>query len=105
MRAQLESLVEATERPNVRLQVMPFHTGRPAAAGRGFVILRVPHEGLPPVVYLGDPHNALVLDKGEDVERYVLTMERLCIDAEPARRTREIPGAVLREYDYDGPDG
>jgi Domain of unknown function (DUF5753)/Helix-turn-helix domain len=104
MRAQLKSLVEATERPNVRLQVLPFHTGGHAAAGGGFVFLRFRDEELPDVVYLEHLTNALYLDKREEVDRYATAMDRLCVEAEPANCTREILDTALREYD-GGPDG
>jgi transcriptional regulator with XRE-family HTH domain len=102
MRAQLECLVEATERPHVRLQVMPFGAGGHAAAGGGFVILRFREKDLPDIVYLEHLTSALYLYKREDVDRYVLAMGRLCVEAEPTSRTREILGEALREY--GGPD-
>src|SRR5262249_16057005 len=37
---QLEALAEATKRPNVRLQIIPFHVGGHAAFGGAFTILR-----------------------------------------------------------------
>jgi hypothetical protein len=86
MRAQLESLIEATRLPNVRLQVLPFYVGGHAAAGGAFSILRFPDQDLPDVVYVEQLNSALYLDKREDVEQYVAAIESLAITAlTPAR--------------------
>lgn len=42
MRGQLEALIEASKRPHVQLQIMPFNKGGHAAAGGPFAILRFP---------------------------------------------------------------
>ena len=52
MRAQLEALLEATARPNVRLQIVPFTAGGHSAAGGAYTILRFPDQELPDVVYI-----------------------------------------------------
>jgi transcriptional regulator with XRE-family HTH domain len=52
MRAQIEALIEAAKKPNVRLQIIPFHAGGHAAAGGPFAILRFPEPELPDVVYV-----------------------------------------------------
>jgi transcriptional regulator with XRE-family HTH domain len=102
MRAQLESLVEAGSRPNVRLQIIPFDAGGHAAAGGGFVILRFRDEDLPDVVYIEHLTSAVYLDKREDLDQYALTMDRLSVDAEPPRRTREILQKTLDAYSQPG---
>jgi len=97
MRAQIESLLEATELPNVRLQVIGFHVGGHAAAGGAFSILRFPDQDLPDVVYVEQLTSALYLDKREDVEHYATAMERLCIEADPPERTEKILKDVLKQ--------
>ena len=97
MQAQVEALVEATQRPNVQLQVMPFHTGGHSAAGGAFSILRFPDQELPDIVYVEQLSSALYLDKRDDVELYVDAMERLCVEADPPDRTADTLRKVLKD--------
>ena len=99
MRAQVEALIQATKLPNVRLQVVPFHAGGHAAAGGAFTILRFPDEELPDVVYIEQLTSALYLDKREDIDRYAVAMERLCVAAEPPTHTSDILDRTLRDLD------
>ncbi len=97
MRAQIEALIEAAKKPNVRLQIIPFHAGGHAAAGGPFAILRFPEPELPDVVYVEQLTSAIYLDKRDDVDQYAIAMERVCIDAEPPANTQEILGKLLHE--------
>ncbi|MEU4214091.1 helix-turn-helix transcriptional regulator [Actinoplanes sp. NPDC026623] len=97
MRAQIEALIEAAKKPNVRLQIIPFNVGGHAAAGGPFAILRFPEPELPDVVYVEQLTSAIYLDKRDDVDHYAIAMERVCIDAEPPNHTQEILGKLLHE--------
>jgi transcriptional regulator with XRE-family HTH domain len=97
MRAQIEALIEAAKKPNVRLQIIPFHAGGHAAAGGPFAILRFPEPELPDVVYVEQLTSAIYLEKRDDVDHYAIAMERVCIDAEPPNHTQEILGKLLHE--------
>jgi hypothetical protein len=97
MQAQLEALVEATQRPNVRLQIVPFRAGGHSAAGGAFSILRFPDEELPDIVYVEQLASALYLDKRDDVELYVDAMERLCVEADPPDRTADTLRRILKD--------
>jgi hypothetical protein len=97
MRTQLEALIEATTRPNVTVQVVPFHRGGHAAAGGPFSILRFAEPDLPDIVYLEQLTSALYLERPEDVDRYLAVMERLCLDAEPTSATAKILRTILTE--------
>jgi hypothetical protein len=99
MRRQLESLIEFSTLPNVRLQIIPFLAGGHAAAGGAFTILRFPEDELPDIVYVEQLTSALYLDKREDRDQYAVAMERLCIEAEPPTRTIEILDKLLHEVD------
>jgi transcriptional regulator with XRE-family HTH domain len=99
MRAQLESLIDATKLSNVKLQVIPFHAGGHAAAGGAFTVLRFPDKDLPDVVFVEQLTSALYLDKREDVDQYAAAMERLCMKAEPPNATAEIIEGILRDLD------
>ena len=97
MKAQIESLIAAAKMPNVRLQIIPFHSGGHAAAGGSFAILRFPEPDLPDVVWVEHLTSSIYLDKREDVDLYAIAMERVCIDAEPPGHTPEILEKLLTE--------
>jgi len=97
MRRQLQHLLEAADRPNVTIQVVPFRAGAHAAAGGAFSILRFAERDLPDVVYLEQLTSALYLDKRETVDHYTAVMERLCLEAAPAASTASAINAVLRD--------
>jgi transcriptional regulator with XRE-family HTH domain len=97
MRAQFAKLIEATKRPNITLQVVPFSTGGHSAEAGTFIILRFPEPDLPDVVYLEQLTGALYLDKREDVEKYGEVMERLSVEAESPERTVDILSGMLEE--------
>jgi len=97
MRAQLVQLLEATEQPQVTLQVMPFRSGGHAAEAGAFTIMRFPEPDLPDVVYLEQLTSALYLDKRDDVERYTEVMERLSVEAESPERSVLILSGMLEE--------
>ena len=76
MAGQLQRLVEAGDRPNVSLRIVPsgagFHHG---VLSGSFNILRFPSTGdgreiEPPIVYVEGFTGALYLDKPKEVERY-----------------------------------
>jgi transcriptional regulator with XRE-family HTH domain len=97
MRAQLKHLLEAAERSNVTIQVIPFQVGGHAAAGGPFSILRFAEPDLPDVVYLEQLTSALYLDKRETVGHYLAVMERLCMEATPAGASAKVVHAILRD--------
>jgi transcriptional regulator with XRE-family HTH domain len=97
MRAQLERLIEATEQPNVTLQVLPFAAGAHPAMVGAFSVLRFADQELPDVVYVEHLTSALYLSKQEDVDQYLHVMESVCVSSAPPARTVELVGAVLDE--------
>ena len=99
LREQIMALIEACERPWVRLQVMPFATGGHSAMGGAFSILRFPHQDVPDVVYIEHLTSGLYLDKREDIDSYTVAMLRLFVEAEPPDRTPDILRAIMSELD------
>ena len=97
MKGQLEHLLEMAERPQVTLQVMPFQAGGHAAAGGAFSILRFAEPDLPDVVYLEQINSALYLDKPEQVDEYLMVMERLCMEAATPADSMDAIRRMLRE--------
>ncbi|MFI5958637.1 helix-turn-helix domain-containing protein [Cryptosporangium sp. NPDC051539] len=89
MRGQLEHLAKMAERANVTLQVIPFGFGGHAGAGGAFTLLRFPDQTLPDIVYIEQLTSALYLEKREDVDTYLESMERLAVEADSPDRSRE----------------
>jgi transcriptional regulator with XRE-family HTH domain len=95
MRAQLERLMEASELPNVTLQVLPFAAGAHPAMVGAFSVLRFADQELPDIVYVEHLNNATYLDKRDEVERYLDVMESLCVGSEPPAKTAEFLDKIL----------
>ena len=97
MRGQLERLLEASELPNVTLQILPFAAGAHPAMVGSFSILRFGDQELPDVVYLEHLTSASYLSKTDEVDRYLHVMESICVRAAPPDRTAELLGKILDE--------
>jgi hypothetical protein len=85
------------ELPNVTLQAVPFHSGGHAPVGGPFTILRFGAVDLPDVVYLEQLTSALYLDEGVDVERYLVVMDRLCVQAKSPSQTIKFLHSISKE--------
>jgi hypothetical protein len=96
LREQLEHLLEVSRRPNVTLQIIPFHKGLYAATGGAFSILRFAEADLPDVVYIEHLTSAVYLDKREDLDKYVITMDALSISAGTPRETEELLKDIIK---------
>jgi hypothetical protein len=97
MRDQMQHLIDMAELPNVTLQVMPFYSGAHAAVGGPFTILRFSEPDLPDLVYLEQLTSALYLDKNEDVQHYLMVMDRLCVQAKSPAETIRFLSSTLKE--------
>lgn len=97
LRGQLEHLIAAAGRPNVTMQLLPYRVGGHAAAGGPFTILRFPQEDLPDIVYLEQLTSALYLDKRPDVDRYLVVMDQISVQAEPPENTPRLLAELLAE--------
>lgn len=97
MRHQLEELVAATKLPNLTLQVTPFAVGGHTALS-GFSILRFPDPQMTDVIYVEQLTNALYLDKREEVDAYLLVMERLSIVSASPTESVDIINRIMDDY-------
>jgi len=77
MRGQLRHLIEMSQRPNVTIQVVPFHIGGHSGAGGPFSLLRFADADLPDIVYLEQLTCAEYHDKPGIVKGYLAVMDRL----------------------------
>jgi hypothetical protein len=96
MRSQLEHLLTAIQASNVTVQIIPFAAGGHAAVGGAFTLLRFADPQMPDVVYTEQLTGALYVDRREEVDRYLETMERLCVDAFPPARTTDVLVELLK---------
>lgn len=96
MRGQLKHLIDISERPNVRLQVVPFNFGWHAGESGAFTMLRFPESDLSDVVYLEQLTSALYVDKPEEVAQYERAMERLQGDSPDPSATRDLLRGLLQ---------
>ncbi|MFC4496021.1 helix-turn-helix domain-containing protein [Streptomyces ovatisporus] len=99
MRQQIKRLLWAAEQPNITLQIAPFAIGGLAAAGGPVTILRFQEPDLPDIVYLEQLTSSLYLEKREEVENYMVVMDRLCATAEPPAMTVEFLERLLSRHE------
>jgi Domain of unknown function (DUF5753)/Helix-turn-helix domain len=97
MRGQIQHLIDMAQWPNITLQVIPFYSGAHAAVGGPFTILRFSDPDLPDLVYLEQLTSALYLDKSEDVQHYLVVMDRLCVQAKSPSETIRFLSSTLKE--------
>jgi transcriptional regulator with XRE-family HTH domain len=97
-RDQIGYLLEASERPNLTLQVVPYGVGGHAVPS-GFSVLRFGDRELPDIVYVEQLTSALYLDKQADVDQYMLAMERLSIVSAQPSATPDILRSIISELE------
>ncbi|GAA0710805.1 helix-turn-helix domain-containing protein [Streptomyces cellulosae] len=96
MRGQLQHLIDVSERPNVRLQVVPFSMGGHSGESGAFTILSFPESDLSDVVYLEQLTSALYLDKPEDVAQYEKALKELQHDSPGPAESRDLLRGLLQ---------
>ncbi|MGV9563255.1 helix-turn-helix domain-containing protein [Streptomyces sp. NPDC003480] len=98
MRGQLRHLIDISDLPNVRLQVMPFSLGGHSGESGAFTILSFPESDLSDVVYLEQLTSALYLDKREDVLQYESAMKELQQDSPGPDESRDLLRDLLQLF-------
>ena len=96
MRGQLQHLIEISEHPNVRLQIMPFSFGGHSGESGAFTILSFTESDLTDVVYLEQLTSALYLDKHEDVAQYEKALKELQQDSPGPEESRDVLRGLLQ---------
>ena len=99
MRAQLEYLLEVSERPGLTLQVTPYPTGGSYLVPGSFSILRFATADLPDVVYVEQLTSAMYLDKRSDVDRYTAALEKVSGTSATPERTKEFIRELLDDME------
>ena len=81
MSGQLAALAEASVRPNVTMQVLPFSAGAAAGLDGEFVMLGFPDAEDPPVVYVEGLMGDIYLESEEELGRFSLAWTSLVSQA------------------------
>lgn len=97
MKAQLNHLIEMSEKPNITLQVLPFAAGPHPAMDGGFVIIGFPETEDPDVIYQESQAGSLYLEESAVIDRYNLVFKHLMAKADDPDRTRDLLGSVAKE--------
>jgi transcriptional regulator with XRE-family HTH domain len=90
MRDQLDRLLEASELPNVTLQIAEFASGHHPGTYGPFVLFRFAVPELPDMVYSEYLTGAVYLDARPEVASHLEVMDRMAAQAATAQRTKEI---------------
>ncbi|MFI0719172.1 helix-turn-helix domain-containing protein [Streptomyces sp. NPDC021224] len=97
MREQIARLAEATELPNVRLQVMPFAAGPHPAMYGPFHIFRFQLQEIPDIAYSESLVSGVYFDERDDVSAFLEALDRMCAQAAPAHSTKAILDGMRKE--------
>ncbi len=97
MHEQIGALMDATERPNVRLQVMPFAAGPHPAMYGPFHIFRFQIQELPDVAYTESLVGGVYFDERDDVSAFLEALDRMSAQASPAQSTKAILDGMRKE--------
>jgi Domain of unknown function (DUF5753)/Helix-turn-helix domain len=88
LKKQVERLLELTELSHISLQVIPFAKSGYVAEG-AFSILRFAETELPDIAYIEHLTGALYLERLDEIEVYGRAFDRLVVDAETPRGSRQ----------------
>jgi transcriptional regulator with XRE-family HTH domain len=97
MAAQLDHLVEASNYPNVTLQVIPFGAGTHPGMHGSFVLLDFPDEGDPTAIYIESATGGLFLESDEDIRRYNQLYDHLRAQALSPSNSAGLIAALAKE--------
>ncbi|MCC3762440.1 helix-turn-helix domain-containing protein [Glycomyces sp. TRM65418] len=98
MRSQIQSLLDSCDKPNVRIQIVPFASGAHSGAGAPFTWLRFAYEELNDVIYLEHLTGGLYLERDNELDAYQAAMEHLCVQATQPHKTQDFLRQILRDH-------
>lgn len=97
MRDQIGALMDATELPNVRLQVIPYAAGPHPAMYGPFHIFRFQLQEIPDIAYAESLVGGVYFDERDDVSTFLEALDRMCAQAAPAQSTKAILDGMRKE--------
>ena len=96
--AQLSALREASTRPDVTIQVLPFTAGATAGLDGEFVILTFPSAEDAPVAYAEGLMGDLYLESEEELDRFNLAWTHLVAQALSPHKSIAMIGKLAKEH-------
>lgn len=96
IKAQIDRLLELTALPHITLQVIPFCRIGYVAEG-SFSLLRFAESELPDIAYIEHLTGALYLERSDEIEVYGRAFDRLVVDAETPRGSRQMLSKLRAE--------
>ncbi|MFE6742003.1 helix-turn-helix domain-containing protein [Streptomyces tubercidicus] len=96
MTGQLEYLLKAAAEPRIKLQVLPFSAGAPAAHAKPFTVLRFTHS--PTVLYTETRVGGRMYDSAQTVDAALDDYDLLRAHALPPDRSAALIKTLLKEY-------
>lgn len=102
MRGQLGRLIEASNLPNVTLQVLPFAAGAHPAMHGAFVVLQFPEAVDQALVYAEEQTGGLYLEKPHEIERHTLAFDHLRAAALHPEDSRRLIARIADELAGNG---
>lgn len=87
MRAQVQHLIAAAQRPNITIQVMPTTAGAHPGINGPFTLLEATQ--FPTVTYIETSEGTIYLEKAEDVQRYDDAFREMCTIALDLKQSLE----------------
>ena len=99
MRGQLARLVEASRKPNVTLQVLPFASGSHAGLRGSFSILEFPERADPDVAYVESVAGIIYLEKEREVKHCAEAFDRLRAAALSPAQSTDLIVEAAKELD------
>jgi transcriptional regulator with XRE-family HTH domain len=97
MRAQLDTLTEAAQRPNITVQLLPFTAGMHPAMYGPVRIFRFETQEQPDIVYGESMTSAWYLDKPEETALYTQALDRASAQATPGAGTVKVLRQIRKE--------
>jgi transcriptional regulator with XRE-family HTH domain len=88
LKKQIDHLLELTDLSHISMQVVPFAKSGYVAEG-AFSILRFAESELPDIAYIEHLTGALYLERPDEIEVYGRAFDRLVVDAETPRGSRQ----------------
>lgn len=99
MRGQLARLVEASRKPSVTLQVLPFASGSHAGLRGSFSILEFPERADPDVAYVESVAGIIYLEKEREVKHCAEAFDRLRAAALSPGQSTDLIVEAAKELD------
>jgi hypothetical protein len=97
MRAQIDTLIKAAERPDITLQVLSYSAGLHPAMYGPFRMFRFDAGEQPDIVYGESMTSAWYIDKPDETAAYVHALDRISAQATPSADTATILRAISKE--------